>query len=202
MSNNAAAEAGGQLDFAGWLKWVTQQQFGESSGIFQYLNKSFQSAITNPRGFSPEALNAMRTSANDQVATNFQNAEKSVQERFAIHGTPEVQSGVESQVGGELAARAAEAQTGAQNDITLANEKEKIDQQKFATQGALSLYGATNPDSTANAETGVSNSVANNQKVGFEDSMGNSLLGAISGLAGSVTSAAGAAGGFGALFGL
>src|ERR1051325_7557387 len=72
-----------QLDLNKQLVQTFQTQFAKQSNITDLLTKTLSPYITNPTGYSPEALTAMRTSASDTNSTQFQNAEKSVNDQIA-----------------------------------------------------------------------------------------------------------------------
>lgn len=60
--------------------------------------------ITNPQGYSPEALAALRSRTIEGTVTNYANAAKTVNANLAARGGSVLPSGVNAQIQEELAA--------------------------------------------------------------------------------------------------
>lgn len=134
-----------QSQFYTQLTQLFQTQFASQSGVLNTLIKTMEPLLTNPQGFSPQALAAMRTQASEQNSAAFQNAQQAQQERmFALNGR-QLPSGVAQQVNAELAAAQAANEANSQQDITLANEQQKINNEFNAANVLSGASAQMNP---------------------------------------------------------
>src|SRR6185312_2155481 len=116
-----------QMQFNQQLMGLFQQQFQNQQNQLNFLKGVMQPVITNAqagKGFSDEALTAMRTGATDQLSSQFQNAQAALNQQLKTSGDANIPSGVT--VGADTALLNEEAKTnaGAQNNITLANAQQ------------------------------------------------------------------------------
>ncbi len=157
-----------------------------------YLNSKLKPMIENPTGFSPEALTAMRTSASDTNATQFNDAQTALNDQLAARGgASSLPSGVDAQIRAQLSAAGANQEASTQNNITLQNEQLK-QQNLWQAIGALSgNANAYNPTGFANSATSGAGAVANLGQA-YKASQQSQLLGALGGIAGGLGQAAGA----------
>lgn len=152
-----------QLAFNQQLMGLFQQQFASQQNTLNFLKGIFQPVISDAQqgnGFSAPALAAMRTSATDQLSSQFQNAQSALNQQLRTQGSPQVQSGVTGGLDLALFNQEAQAKAAAQNQITLAN----------AAQGQSNLFNAanvlngvaaeTNPLGYANSATSGSGTIA------------------------------------------
>lgn len=104
------------------LRSLFYKQYYAQQGKLNFLNTQMRAAISNPQGFSPQALAALRATATDSIATNFQHSQAALNEREAQTGGLNLPSGVNAQLAEGLYAQEAEQQASAQNQISLQNE--------------------------------------------------------------------------------
>lgn len=142
-------------NFSNTLMGAFQQQYGAQSSIFNFLTSKYTDMIKNPQGFSPAALSAMRGGAVDNLTKQFQNAKQAVNGQLSLNGGigGDVKSGVASQIQGGLAGQQAGATAGALDNIEMANEQQKIDNQRFAEQGLNQVGVEENPTGFASQAT-------------------------------------------------
>lgn len=190
-----------QAAFNSQLMSIFQQQFNKQSAVLDFLKGKLQPLIENPTGYSPEALAAMRTQADDTLSNEYQHAQQALQNKEFTQGGRDLPSGVNDQIDAALLTAEAKDRANAQNTITLNDENLK-QSNYWNALNVLSGNVASqfNPLGYAGAATSGSNSVANlSQAVTASQGPGfGSILG---GLAGGIFGAAGSAGGFGKLFG-
>lgn len=185
---------------------MMETQFGKQSQIYSYIQGKMQPMIDNPTGYSDQALASMRTSANDTISNNYQNAQKALNASNWGNTSRDLPSGVTGQLDAGLMAQEAGDKSTAQNQITEANAN--LQQQNYWNAvNALNGVGTeTNPLGYASAATGAStaasaagNSTANLAN-SYTQSQQSGLTSILGGLTGGIFGAAGAAGGFGNLF--
>src|SRR6185437_16651919 len=100
-----------QMQFNTQLMGLFQQQFQNQQNQLNFLKGVMQPVITDAqagKGFSDEALAAMRTSATDNLSGEFQNAQQALNQQLKTTGSSNVPSGVTA--GADLALLEAEAQ--------------------------------------------------------------------------------------------
>ena len=107
------------LGFQQTLQNAFNTQFGQNQAITKYLTDTLMPQITNPQGYDAATLAAMRTNATDTIATQYQNAQKSLNNRQFINGSESLPSGVNEMQQGALASGQASDTSTAQNNITL-----------------------------------------------------------------------------------
>jgi len=196
-----------QADINKQLASEMQTTFGQNQALFAQLSPQLlslmgqlQNQFENPQGMSPAALTAARTGATDANAAQFEAASRNANAVSAAHGGSTLPSGVTSQIAGQIAAQGAQAESGAQNQITLANEqltqsnKWQALQGEFGATGELeNLASLRNPVNYANAATGAANSVAGLGQAYLASTQAGwqNAAGIISGVAGLGTAAIG-----------
>ena len=157
-----------------------------------------ENMVSNPTGYSPADLTALRTGASDQVAQGVANAKQAVQANEAAHdsGLP---SGVNEQINASVDTAGAQQGAAAQREITEQDDQLKL-QNYWKAIGALSGQAELEaPQSYAGAATSAGNSVANlsqavlaSQQAGWQD-----FGGVLSGIGGLATGAGSIGKGFG-----
>lgn len=179
-----------QAAFSAQLAATFQKQFGAQSDILKFLTGALKPQIENPQGYSDQALTAMRTSANENIAGSYDNAQRALQnQQFALGGR-DLPSGVAEMQTGALKQAEAGDQAAAQNTITLNNENQK-QANYWNAIGALSGNASQyNPLGYAGASTGAGNAVSGLSQA-FTASNQSQLLGALGGIAGGAGSAFG-----------
>lgn len=144
------------MNFASQLQSVFQQQFSTQQTALNYLNGQMQTITNNPQGYSPAALAAMRTSATDQLSTQYQSAQQALNAQQFASGSRDLPSGVNSQLSASLLNSEATDKAAAQNNITVQNAN--LANQNFwnATNVENGVAAEENPQSYAAAATGSS----------------------------------------------
>lgn len=199
-------EAAQQAAYNKSLMDIFTQQFGAQQGVLNYLKGQMQPMIENPQGYSPQELTSMRTTADDTLSNQYQNAQKTLNAQEFANGSRDLPSGVNDQLNGSLLASEAADKSNAQNTITQSDANLK--QQNYwnavnvlngvaTEENPLGYAGAAT--NAANAGTSAANSVANLSQA-ETSSQQSGLMSVLGGVAGGVFGAAGQAGGFGKLF--
>lgn len=209
--DTAKAAENQQMQFDQQLMSIFSQQYANQSGILNYLKGQLEPSITaGGKGYSDADLAAMRTSASDTNAANFQNAEQALNNKISMASGGSKLTGVsgaalESQAG--LLNAEAQQEAGSQNQITEANANLK-QQNYWAAINALNGVSAqVNPLGYASGATqgsgavaGLSNAVTNANQSQLLGALGGIAGGGLAGLGTAIGGPSGA-GSFGALFG-
>lgn len=190
--------------FQSTLQNAFQTQFGQNQALYNFLSGKLQSNINNPQGYGDQALTAMRTNATDTIASQYQNAQKALQNRQFVAGGESLPSGVNAMQTGALALGQASDTARAQNDITTADANLK--NQNY-WNSVMALNGV-NQGNSANATAGEANGAGSttaglSQAVTASQAAAMSPFNALIGAAGGAAGAALMPGGAGtkALFG-
>lgn len=134
-----------QSQFYTQLTGLFQQQFAAQNQVLQTLTKTMEPLLTNPQGFSPAALAAMRTQATESNTNAFNNAKQAQQEQqFALNGRM-LPSGIAAETNAELDASNASQEATSQQNITLANEQQKINNEFNAANVLSGASAQMNP---------------------------------------------------------
>lgn len=136
-------------NFTNTLQNSFNQQFAAQSGALSFLNGKLTGMINNPTGYSAPALAAMRTSATDQVASQFQAAKMANQNTEFSRGGENLPSGVNAQINAGLTTQAAQAQSAAQNNITQQNAQLQNQNYWNATNALMGVSSQYNPNAYA-----------------------------------------------------
>jgi hypothetical protein len=150
-----------QATFNQQLMNIFTQQFGQQSGVLNFLQNTLQPQIqAGGQGYTPAQLAAQRTSASDTNAQQFQNAQQALNEQTAQHGGLDMPSGVNAALQQNLDVAGAQQEANSQNQITQANAN--LQQQNYWNSlNALNGVAAEfNPQSYASGATSGSNAVA------------------------------------------
>lgn len=164
------------------------KQYGDQSQITKFLTSKLEPIINNPQGYGGAAEAALRTSAADNVATNYENAQKALQTEQFAKGGRDLPSGVNAQIDAQLAAARAGDAASAQTGITLQNENLK--QQNFwdAINGLSGNAQIINPQSYAAGSSSAAGAGAQSGQL-YQSSRQSQLLGALGGVAGGAGAA-------------
>lgn len=190
-----------QMGFSKQLMEVFNKQYADQKSVLDYLKSKVQPMIDNPKGYSPEALAAMRTSATDTASANYQNAQKTLQANRFAQGGRDLPSGVDAQLNAALLQSEAADKSNAQNNITLQDENLKQANFWNATNVLSGVGAQFNPQSYAGASTGASGAASSagnttaNLSQAYQASTQSQLMGVLGGIAGGATSAMFGAGG-------
>lgn len=182
-----------------------QQAFATNNQAQQetlkFLNNQLQQAVTNPQGYSPQTLAAMRTQAEDAAATNNAAVQQAVGEKFATTGgasATALPSGVQEQIQAGVANAEAQNESNAQLGITQQQGQLQVEERQRAEQGLEGVAGLENPEGMASGATGAAESVGNLSQA-VTASAGPTFGSILGGVVGAGLGAAGQAGGFGNL---
>ena len=136
----AQAIATNTENFAQTLQGVFTQQLSTQQSQLQALNTQLNNMITNPQGYSTSGLAAMETAATTQNATNYANAQQSLNNQIQTMqgGNAGLPSGAAAMLEGQLQSSAANQQSQSQLGIAQANANVMLQQQ---SQGLSMLPG-------------------------------------------------------------
>jgi hypothetical protein len=192
---DSTAQAGEQSSqaFQNTLQSAFSSQYANQQNSLNYLNGKMQAQVNQGgQGYNASTLAAMRTSANDQVASAYQGAKAASQNTQFNEGGQNLPSGVNAQINAAVGSQAAQAQAGAQQGITQSNAQLQNSNYWNAVgtlsgvagmQNATGLAGAANSAGDTTATLGNTVNAANQSQ----------LLGALGGIAGGAGSAFGGA---------
>jgi hypothetical protein len=190
-----------QAAFNTQLMDTFKQQYAKQSQVLDFLKGKLQPMIDSPTGYDSTTLNAMRTTASDNLSTSYTHAGEALQNHQFATGSRDLPSGVNEQQTGALTSAEAADKANAQNTITM-NDANLKQTNYWNAMNVLSGNVASqfNPLGYANSATSGAGAVAGLSQA-YTASAGPGIASILGGVAGGVTSAAGQAGGFGALFG-
>jgi hypothetical protein len=186
-----------------------KQQFGTQQQLLNFINAKMTSQVSNPQGFTKETLAAANTGATEGVARDFATANTATKEMEAQQGGNGLPSGVQAQLTGQNANAAAQEESQAKNQITLANAQQQ--QQNYwnavsTLNGTAALENPQSYGSGANAAgedvANLSQAVSASQKTGFTNTLTNGIASGLGsalgkGLGGFATGGIGLIGGGG-----
>jgi hypothetical protein len=191
-------------NFMNTLQQAYGQQYATQQNTLNFLNSKMTSTMNNPQGYQPGTLAAMRTSATDQIAQQFQSAKMANQNSQFSRGSENNPSGVNAQINASLTSQAAQTEAGAQNQITQQNAN--LQQQNYwnasnALMGVSAQYNPTGYAGSAEGAAGdvgsLSGAVTAAQGLGFGAIAGGAASGIISHWTGAGSGQGGGGGGGG-----
>lgn len=153
-----------QLQFQSQLMSLFQQQFANQKGVLDFLQGTLKPEIVRAQageGFSPQALAAMRTTATDTTASEFQNAQAALNQVLKTSGSSNVPSGVTVGANQEFLTAEARTQAGGQNQITLANAGQAQNNFWNAINALNGVSAQINPLGYGSEASGAGGTVAN-----------------------------------------
>lgn len=158
---NAAEQS--QAAFDTQLQGMMKSQYGNSQQIYGFLKNILEPQIAKGgEGYTPEQLTAMRTGATDQISSGYNNAQAALQNREnQQNGGSDLPSGVNSQLSASLLSNEAQAQAGAQNDITTQNANLQQTNYWNSINALAGQQASLNPLGYANSATSGSGAVSN-----------------------------------------
>src|SRR6266576_6995979 len=176
-----------QAQFTTALQSAFTTQFQNQTGILNYLKAQLEPMISNPTGYSPAALAALKSRAIEGTATNYGNAAKTVNAQIAARGGSALPSGVNAQIQEELAAGAASDESQGLNSIALSDEQLKQSNYWNAVQALSGGAAMLNPTGYAGEASGAANSTANLGQA-FQSSKQSQIMGVLGGVVGGLAS--------------
>lgn len=179
-----------QLAFSKQLADVFNKQYADQHEILNFLKGALEPQIQNPQGYSNDALASMRSGAVDNISSQYDKAQASLNNAH-VGEDPNVLSGVREMQTGALKGAQAGDTAGALNTIDLNNENLKQNNY-WNAMNVLSgnVAGQYNPLGYAGASSNASNSAVNAGQA-FQQSKQSQLLGALGGIAGGAGAALG-----------
>jgi hypothetical protein len=205
-----------QINFDNTLQTLFTQQYQNQTNVLNYLQNTLKPIIANSEagnGMSQEAENAMRTSATDQLSSQYQSAQQALNatEAGQMGGNNVLPSGTEGQLDESLLNSEAQNKAATQNQITEYNQSLATSNLWNAINGLNGVSAQINPLGYASSATGgtsavasasgaqasLQNSITNANNSGFMGSLMNGLGGNLAGaFTGSVGTALPFASGF------
>jgi len=173
-----------QMSFNKQLASIFSTQFGQQSGILNFLNQKLTSIANNPNGLTPEAKAALTTQNTEGAAKDFAAAQTATQSIEAGRGGSSLPSGVSAQL---TAANAnAGAATKAAGDQNIALEDQNLKQQNEwnALNGLDQVASAENPTGYGSLYNGGSSNVGT-LGTDYSQTENNPLLSTLGGAAGA-----------------
>ena len=158
--STAKASEKTSADFQQTLDNAFKTQFGQNQDIYKFLSGALTKQISDPQGYDPATLAAMRTGATDTVASQYQNAQKALNNRQFVQGGENLPSGVNQMQQGSLVMGQASDTANAQNQITMADGNLKNQNYWNAISGLNGVNQGNNAGVTAGNANGAGNTVA------------------------------------------
>lgn len=150
-----------QGEFTKQLQQTFQTNNVNQQNQLNFLNAKMQDMISNPKGYSPSTLAAMRAQANDAVAARTQQVQRSVNNtQMTRGGADALPSGVNAQVNAQIASSAAQAGNAAQQDITTQNADLENTNLWNATKAEEGVAGLENPEGMASSANNAASTVS------------------------------------------
>jgi hypothetical protein len=168
-----------------------QTQFAEQQGYLnQFLVPQLQSMFLNPQGFGPTAMADLEASLVNTTGAQAANAKQNSQAAFATNNMAGLPSGVEQAIQSQISSAAGNTVATGTNQINLANQQYKNQQQMTALAGLQNvpqMFGMT--PGTGGLLTGANQNAFNqantiNQQSIAGDFWGNLGQGLLGGLIG------------------
>lgn len=126
---------------AQYLTNMMQTQFGEQQNLLNHiLLPQLQQMATNPQGFGPQAMAAMRAQTIGTIGTQLAAQQRSLQQQFSTANMAGLGSGVQAALGAQLGAGAAGAEASSLQELSIANAQM---QQQQRMQGLSGLAQAS-----------------------------------------------------------
>jgi len=179
------------MQFDQQLMSIFQSQYANQTQVLNFLQTALKPMITNPTGYDANALAAMRTSASDTNAQQFQNAQEALNNQITQSSGGSKLTGVSGaaqQAKAALDIAGAQQEANTQNQITQADANLK-QQNYWNAIGALSGVGSLiSPTSYSGQAISGGNTVANLSQA-YTQSQQSPLLGALGGAVGGATGA-------------
>jgi hypothetical protein len=153
-----------QAAFTNTLQQTFKQNNANQQQQLDFLNNSLKSAITNPQGYSPETLAAMRTQATESAAQNNKNVLQAVNEKNATQAgssATALPSGVQEQIQSGVESQIANNEANQQLGITEQNGQLANENKWKAVQGEEGVAGLENPEGMASSGNNAASTVGN-----------------------------------------
>lgn len=171
--------------------------YGQFKELQDVLKQQFQPILdrgAGQMGYTPDELTALRTQATEGTAAGFQAAQRGLQQRLAAQGggtsNVNITGGPAMQLQAELAQATAAEQSRENLGITTAGYDVGREQWMNAVKGTEALAAGWNPNSFSQSTVSAGNAAASeaNTIAQQQNQMWGSVLGALGGVAGNVTS--------------
>jgi hypothetical protein len=150
-----------QLGFNRQLAATFSQQFGQQSGILNFLNEKLTAQVNNPEGFTPEQRAALETTNTEGAAKAYAQAQTATNGAVAARGGSTLPSGVNAQLTAENANAGAEQLVTGERQIAVADAEQKQNNTWRALSGLDTVASAENPTVYGSLYNGGSATVGN-----------------------------------------
>lgn len=158
-ANNTEVSQG---EFTKTLQGMFAQNNAKQQGQLDFLNQKLQSAVTNPQGYSPQTLAAMRTQTTEQGAQSNKDVMQAVNGKFAGEtGATALPNGVQEQVAGQTEAQIANQEATSQLNITEQNGQLQNQNEWKAIEGEQNVAQLENPTGFASSASNAAGTVSN-----------------------------------------
>lgn len=167
------------------------EAFGKHAAILDAMTAVLKPIVDkgpNQRGFSAEERTALDTKATESTAQNFSHAREAMANSIASRGGSDfIPSGVDLQIGEDLAAVGAQQKTALDNQIELADWDTGRKQWSAATAALGGVASEFNPTGISNSANNAGEAAATtaNQIAAASNSIWGSVIGGLSGIAGA-----------------
>jgi len=162
--NTAQSTENSQANFTNTLQSAFATNNAAQQGNLNFLTKQLQSGITNPQGYSPQTLAAMRTQATEQAAQNNQNVMQAVNEKNAVQGgasATALPNGVQEQIQAGVGTGVANQEANAQLGITQQNGQLQVENQNRDIAALEGVASEENPEGMASGSNQAASDVSN-----------------------------------------
>ena len=147
------AQEAQQAGFNAQLRSAFGVQFGNQSGILNFLNNKLTAQVNNPTGFTAPQMAALNTNNTEGAARAYASAEQATRAAEAARGGSTLPSGVEAQLTAENANAAAGQVATGENRIQLANADQQQQNYWSALKGLSGVAADENPTAYAGEAT-------------------------------------------------
>lgn len=179
-----------QLGFNNQLQNIFTQQFGQQSGILNFLNQKLTSQVNNPTGFTPAQMAALNTNNIQGSAGAYASAQQATQQAEAARGGSTLPSGVSAQLSAQNANAGAAQEAQGANQIQLANAQQQQSNYWNALSGLSGVAQQENPNAYASNFNQGSGNVGSLGQA-YNQTQQSQLMSTLGGLAGAGVSAFG-----------
>lgn len=190
QQNNLSQE---QADYYAQTIQQQSQNYGEDQDLIKAMTAAYEPILAkgpNQEGFNDQELTSLNSQATEGTATNYAQAEKALgeQQDAAGGGNPSLSSGAQTQQSAELAASAANEESGQKQQILQADYAQGYNEWQQAGQGIEAASGQLNPVGYSGAATGAGSAASNtaNEIAQENNSWVNATLGVLGSVGGAI----------------
>jgi hypothetical protein len=134
---------------------MMNKQFAQQQSIMKMFLPQLQQMATNPQGFGAAAMAAMRSQTINTIGSQLASQQAGLRSQFATANMPGLGSGAQAAISATLAGGAAGAEASNLQQLSIANEQAKQQQQQYALTGMQQMAGMTGQQSLGFGGLGV-----------------------------------------------